>query len=139
MCAAMEETMSGSRSANKAADLHGVPRSTLKDRLSGRVKHGRKPGPRPYLEQSEETKLSDYILQAARIGYGKTQKDVLSIAESVAKSKGMLSSGSRISTGWWTRFLERNPVPSLRRGDYTAGVRMDAINAETLQQYFGLL
>ena len=139
MCAAMEEAMSGRMSANKAADVHGVPRSTLKDRLSGRVKHGQKPGPRPYREQSEETELSDYVLQAARIGYGKTRKDVLSIAESVAKSKGMLSAGSRISTGWWTRFLERNPVLSLRRGDSTAGVRMDAINAETLQQYFGLL
>ena len=27
-------------SGNRAADLHGVPRSTLKDRLSGRVQHG---------------------------------------------------------------------------------------------------
>ena len=86
MCAAMEEAMSGRMSAIKAADLHGVPRSTLKDCLSGRVKHGRKSGPRPYLEQSEETELSDYVLQAARIGYGKTRRDVLGIAESVAKS-----------------------------------------------------
>ena len=39
-------------SGNKAADLHGVPRSTLKDRLSGRVKHGTKPGPKLYLSNA---------------------------------------------------------------------------------------
>jgi hypothetical protein len=41
-------------SANKAADLHGVPRSTLKNRLSGRVEHGKNPGPKPYLTRDEE-------------------------------------------------------------------------------------
>ena len=34
-------------SANKAADLHGVPRLMLKDRLSGRVTHGPNSGPKP--------------------------------------------------------------------------------------------
>ena len=42
----MADAIKGSLSANKAADLHGVPRSTLKDRLSGRVAHGVKSGPR---------------------------------------------------------------------------------------------
>ena len=37
MEAAMAAATKGTLSANKAADLHGVPRSTLKDRLSGRV------------------------------------------------------------------------------------------------------
>ena len=44
--------------ANKAAILHGVPRSTLKDRLSGRVAHGVKSGPRLYLSTEEEAELS---------------------------------------------------------------------------------
>ena len=35
--------------ANKAARLYGVLPSTLKDRISGRVVHGVKPGPTPYL------------------------------------------------------------------------------------------
>ena len=45
MEAAMLSAGKGTMSANKAADLHGVPRSTLKDRLSGRVVHGTNPGP----------------------------------------------------------------------------------------------
>ena len=61
---------------NKAADLHGVPRSTLKDRLSGRVQHGTKPGPAPYLSKAEESELSAHLVHVANMGYGKTQRDV---------------------------------------------------------------
>ena len=64
-------------SANKAAILHGVPRSTLKDRLSRRVIHGRKPGPQPYLDAEEEKELTYQLIEASDIGYGKTRKDVL--------------------------------------------------------------
>ena len=45
----MSSMTKGQMSANKAANLFGVPRSMLKDRLSGRVVHGTKPGPKPYL------------------------------------------------------------------------------------------
>ena len=33
----------------------------------------------------------------------------------------------------------RNPSLSLRRGDFTAGVRMDAVNFEKINEYFDLL
>ncbi len=44
-------------SANRAAKLFEVPPSTLKDRLSGRVLHGTKPGPVPYLSIEEDGKI----------------------------------------------------------------------------------
>ena len=60
------------------------------------------------------------------------------IVESVAVDKGILKK-ERISGGWWRRFLERNPGMSLRAGDATAGVRMDAINEDNMRKYFDLL
>jgi len=42
---------------NRAAKEFGMPRNTLKDRLSGRVQHGRKAGPKPYLSPDEEKEL----------------------------------------------------------------------------------
>ena len=55
ICSVVEDGLSG----NRAADMHGVPRSTLKDRLGGRVVHGVKPGvkpgPQPYLSADEES------------------------------------------------------------------------------------
>lgn len=60
-----EESMLGALDAVKngtpvlyAAREHGVPRQTLNDRISGRVVHGTKPGPKPYLSQPEEKELS---------------------------------------------------------------------------------
>ena len=46
---------------------------------------------------------------------------------------------SRISDGWWRRFLECNPSISLRSGDATANVRMEAVNVENITAYFDLL
>ena len=40
--------------ANKVALMYGVPKSTLKYWLSGRIVHGSNPRPRPYLNRSEE-------------------------------------------------------------------------------------
>ena len=70
MEAVMLSVGNGEMSANKAADLHGVPCSTLKDRLSGRVEHGKNPGP-PYLIRDEEQELSVHLLRASSIGLGK--------------------------------------------------------------------
>lgn len=41
--------------------------------------------------------------------------------------------------GWWQKFLKRNPSLSLQAGDSMAGVRMDAINAENITNYFDQL
>ena len=56
---------------NQAALDHGVPPTTLKDMLSGRVK----PGPKQYLNSEEETELATFLKTCASVGYGKTRRD----------------------------------------------------------------
>ena len=53
-----------------------MPRSTLNDRISGRVVHGTKPEPSPYLAAAEEKELSHFLIDTAKAGYGKTRKEV---------------------------------------------------------------
>ena len=60
MINAMEAVKSGYMGVNQAAREHGIPRTTLKDRLSGRVKHGKKTGPMPYLPSQEEDELATF-------------------------------------------------------------------------------
>ena len=100
--------------------------------------HGTKPGPRPYLSTGEETELSSHLLQVAKMGFGQTRCDVKCLVETYVKQKGTLR-GSTITNGWWQKFLKRNPMLRLRAGDSTAGVRMDAVNAENIHAYFDLL
>ena len=138
MSQAMECATSVTASINKSAELYGVPKTTLKDRLSGRVVPGSLPGPKPYLQSSEESELASHLLSASSIGLGKTRYEVMRIAEGVAKSKGVLR-GERISHGWWQRFIARNPSLSLRSGDATAGIRIHAVNEKNMCEYFALL
>ena len=125
-------------SVSEAARAHGVPKTTLYDRTSGRVAHGSNPGPRPYLSPGEEKELGAYLKHCAKVGYGKTRRDVLTLVQSATSDRGVLRS-SRVSEGWWRRFLKRQSDLSLRQGDSTAHVRMDAMNQETMDHYFSLL
>ncbi len=78
-------------------------------------------------------KLSEFIGQ---IEYGKNGKQIKGIAESVAQTLKK----SRISDGWFRRFMDRQPHLRLRKGDVTANVRMHAMNnIEVLNNYFKLL
>ena len=106
--------------------------------MHGRVQPGTRPGPCPYLIPSEEAELASHLIEAASIGVGKTRSEVMRIAQEVAEAKGVLKR-TRISSGWWHRFLQRNPALTLRAGDATTGVRIDAENEENMRAYFGLL
>ena len=138
MKAAIDAVKSQNSGVNRAAIDHGVPPTTLKDRLSGRVQENTNPGPSRYLDKQQEKELSTFVKDCAAIGYGKTRREVMRIAESYAKQNGLLRK-DKITQGWWRNFVSRQGDLSLRKGDNTAHVRMDAINSETLNHYFNLL
>ena len=138
MTSALEEFKKGKLTIGKIAKKFNVPKTTLHDRISGRVQHGTKPGPSPYLRADEEEVLVEHLVSAAKQGYGKTRKQVNMKVETIAKAKGILRK-DKISNGWWIRFIERQPELSLRRADSTAHIRMDSINEESISHYFDLL
>lgn len=112
MLKAIEAVRSGAMGANRASRMHGVPASTLKDRLSGRVKHGAYPGPVPYLSREEEDELAAFLMQVSEIGWGKTKREVIQIVRQVLVKKGR-DTESFNGEGWWLRFMERHPKLSL--------------------------
>ena len=106
--AAALEAVKGGQTILRAAQTYGVPRSTLQDRVHGKVTHGVKPGPRPYLAPAEEKELSMFIVDVAKAGYGKTRKEIKAIAENVANDKGIIRS-KKVTDGWFRPFMDRNP------------------------------
>ena len=137
MVLAIESIKNGTcRSVKRACEEYDVPRTTLQDRLTGRVQHGVRPGPKPYLNQGEEKDLVNFLEVTSSIGYGKTRKQIKAVVEKTAREKGVLRK-QKISDGWFRRFLERQPHLSLCKGDRTAFVRMDAMkNDGSLDNYF---
>ena len=71
----------GRMGVNRAALSYGVPLTTLKDRVAGRVLHGSNFGPQPYLTTEEEKELVDFFITSYKMGYGKTRRQVLKIVE----------------------------------------------------------
>ena len=137
MLDAMKAVQDGSP-ITTAARVHGVPRTSLYNRIKGRVIHGVKPGPKPYLSMEEETELAEFAIEAASVGCGQTRRQIMTIAENVAKDKGILQK-DRISAGWFDKFMKRQNYLSLRKGDPAANDRMDAVTSQAIKHYFDFL
>ena len=122
MEAAMSSVIDENTPILRAARKHGIPKSTLYVRISGKVKHGDKPGPKQLLSAAEE-EFSNFLVEVAQAGYGKTRKEVRSVAGMVDVDKGRRSKPI-VSEGWFRRFIQRQSHLSYRRGDPTANIRM---------------
>ena len=66
-------------SIRRAAEMFGVPCSTLHDQISGKVKQYARQGPKPYLTPEEKDELANFLLRCARIGYPHTRQQVIGI------------------------------------------------------------
>ena len=135
MLDAMKAVQDGSP-ITTAARVHGVPKTSLFNRVKGRVIHGVKPGPKQYLSTEEETELAEFAIEAAFVGCGQTRKQIMTIAENVAKDKGTLRK-DRISQGWYEKFMERQTYLSICQGGPAANEM--AVTSQVITQYFNSL
>ena len=94
----MEAVRSGSMGVNQAARVHSIPNTILKDRLAGRVKHGKRSGPEPYLTPQEEEELAAFFKKSYKMGYGNTNKEVFSHVQRTLMKKRSL--GHFNGEGW---------------------------------------
>jgi len=50
--------------------------------------HGVKSGPKPFLSSLKERDVAELLVQTAKVGYGKSRKQIMQIAENAAHDKG---------------------------------------------------
>ncbi|KAJ8311700.1 hypothetical protein KUTeg_011055 [Tegillarca granosa] len=70
MARAIQEVKTNGMPVRKAAKMYSVPRSTLHDRISGRVEENAKWGGAPVLPADDELKLVENAKQRASLGIG---------------------------------------------------------------------
>ena len=90
MTSALEEYKKGKMTIGKIAKKFNVPKTTLHDRISGRVYNMELSMDQIQIHIYEEEALVEHLISAAKQGYGKTRKQVNMTVEMVAKSKGVL-------------------------------------------------
>ena len=93
---AVSAVLQNQMSVRAAAELYGIPESTLGDRISGRVLPGTASGAVRYLADSEE-ELAEFIIGCASIGYPRTVRDILAVVQLILASRGV----HRIVTYGW--------------------------------------
>ena len=84
MLGALDAVNSGKMGLNHAALEFGIPHTTLKDRIAGRVAHDTRSGLKPFLTPQKEKELADFLVTCSKMGYGKTRGDMLKIVEAIA-------------------------------------------------------
>ena len=127
-------------SIRRAAEMHGIPRSTLHDHISGRVdryQHA-KPGPSPYLSEQEEEELANFLVRCAEMGYPHTRQQVIGIAQQIVSAKRTCRDVV-VTLGWWERFRQRHPSLTLRSAVPLSYIRAMAQDQESINHYYNLL
>ena len=133
MKAAMKAVIKHGVSIREAAQMHQIPKSTLGDRISGRVLPGATSGPSCYLTSAEEEDLVNFLCRVAQIGQGRTRQEVIAIVERVLASRG---NAKTVSAGWWASFISRHPRVALRTPATLSLARPAASDHDILDNYF---
>lgn len=133
---AYEAVVTGTMSVRKAAEEYGVPRSTLHEKVTGKVALQVKSGSKNYLTDEEEASLVDFLVGCATIGYAKSRKDVMAIAQQIISTR---KPDVEITKGWWDSFRRRHPEISLRHAEPLSYARAAANNPNVIEKYFELL
>ena len=120
----------------QAAIHYRVPKSTLGDRVSGRVLTGATSGPQTYLDADEEEEIVQFLLKCCDIGYAKSRNQVLSLVKRLLQKKGV---NVPVTSGWWQSFCGRHPNLTLRAPAPLSKARIEASNSVMLTRYFDML
>lgn len=135
---AISEVSNNRLSINKAADLYGVPRTTLKDKLSGRTPVVSTQGPKPVLTDQEESEIATWAINMSKIGYGRTKEEVLCVVQKLLEKNPRPNPFVNNKPGreWWEAFLRRNPSLTLRTPENLCKARAVSCTKEAIVKWF---
>ncbi|KAH3784517.1 hypothetical protein DPMN_162474 [Dreissena polymorpha] len=97
-------------SVSKASIQFGVPTTSLRQRVRGRVDpEVISSGPSPVLSQEEEAMFVDHLKFMASVGYGYTRMEVVNMASEYAVCLHKRDKEHPFSMKWFERFMKRWP------------------------------
>ena len=115
-----------------AAKKYGVPETTLRDRVSGRVDIDCcNMGKSPILSLDEENKLVKHLLEVAKIGYGYNRKE-----SDYTVTLGKRTVEKPLTLNWFHGFMKRWPVLRVVKPKSLEVSRAKSTSDGTVQNYF---
>lgn len=117
---AIKDIRDGLTSIKGASKKYGVPRSTIQDRIHGRIAEGaRKMGPPTILSSAEELRLVKWCHDLAKSGFPLKIDDLLNTVQCIIKEDGRNTPflNGRPGRKWYTSFLKRHPSLAIREAE----------------------
>lgn len=135
----MNEVKNGFLSLQKASKKYNVPKSTLHDHVSEKVKERAVYEKTPVLTADDEKQLLKSTTERAEMGVGFSKRNFLRAARALARKWGRGGSfkNGAPSEKWWTLFKKRNGGEvSLRLPEATATIRHQMMTRQRTDKYF---
>ena len=112
-----------------ASKTHGVPRSTLMNKVHGKTPLNRRMGPSTILTETEKNALEEWICKIARAGFPLIKDDLLSVVQKIVTDSGKDNpfTDNRPGRKWFESFLHRHPEISKRTPEHLTNVRAEII------------
>ena len=129
--------MQEGQSVRCAAEFYHVPRSTLFDRVSGRVVFGAKSGPSKYLSDKDEEELVNFLSGCAAVGDARSKRDITALVQEVNANKGLHR--ATVTDGWGASFKRRHGNLTLRMAEPLSYAQAVASSPEIIDHYYDLL
>lgn len=137
---ALIEVKSGKCTVRQAAKEFGVPKSSLGDRVSGRVTPGSRSGPAQLITCADEELLVEFSIYMAKHGFPMTKQQLVSFASSIYKRQHRRVAFSKLGQTWWLNFRKRQEKNiTIQPADNVVRGRMVCVRKEAVDQFFHLL
>ena len=113
---AMIDVRDRGMSLREAAAKWEVAKTSLHDRVSGKVEFDRRSGPSSILTKAEESRLADWLIELAQRGFGHSKDDLLDAVKKLVEADGRKTPfvNNRPGNRWYRSFIKRNPSVRLR-------------------------
>ncbi|XP_073334858.1 uncharacterized protein [Pagrus major] len=137
---ALIEVKSGRCTVRQAAKEFGVPKSSLGDRVSGRVAPGSRSGPAQLITSADEDLLVEFSLYMSKHGFPLTKQQLVSFASSIYKRQHRRVAFSKLGQTWWLNFRKRQEKNiTIQPADNVVRGRTVCVRKEAVEQFFHLL
>jgi hypothetical protein len=114
---------------------HGVPRTTLRDWISGSQQHRTAHSNMQRLSPEQEKHLTHWILQQEALNYAPTHAQVRAIATSILKQAG---DDRPLGKKWTSHLIQRHLELKTKLGRRTDWERINAATLDNIQRLFSL-
>ncbi|KAJ8301133.1 hypothetical protein KUTeg_020120 [Tegillarca granosa] len=123
--------------AYRAARQFGVPLTTLRDRVDGRVSIDTvRSGANPLFSLEQEAKLVDHIKFLAEVGYGYTRSEVIHLANDYAVHLRLRHANNPLSKKWIRGFYSKWPTMHSIQPSSLSAQRARCTTAVCIEKYF---